>query len=147
MTLKPLTRHQVEALLRFLPIFEQEDFRTGEWVTLPGLVPYFSYSTSVEEFINALHQNDCVLDYLDHLPQQPDSPEAIETADLNALREMFTAAVRTDRYVEGYFADLLKKGRIAAMVRRLDTLIPPEPPREGGWLPRSRIKNDNSPTL
>jgi ADP-ribosylglycohydrolase len=53
----PLTSDNLQAVLRFLPIFEQPDFSPGEWVASEGHLTYFNYTPEVLDFIRALSAN------------------------------------------------------------------------------------------
>jgi hypothetical protein len=116
--------HQLDALLRFLPIFEQPGYVFGEWHSSEGQFPYYSMHREATEFIHALYDQQVVFSF-DWSSWQREAerfvsdPEALETADLLTLRKLLTTHVRRDRFVEGHLAGMMECGHVAAILRRL----------------------------
>ena len=52
-----------------------------------------------------------------------DSPEALEKADLLAVRKLVTAWVRGDRFCDGILVGLAQRGELVRATRRLVTLL------------------------
>jgi hypothetical protein len=116
--------HQLDALLRFLPIFEQPGYVFGEWHSPEGQFPYYAMHREAMEFVQALYSQQIVFSF-DWPSWQEEAkrfvadPEALKTADLLTLRKLLTTHVRKDRFVEGHMASMLECGHIAAILRRL----------------------------
>ena len=115
---------QIDRVLEFLPIFENQDFRFGEWCQPEGQIPYFSYSHGVTDFIQTLYQQQVIIpfdwpNWGQEAQHYQIEPGALEGADLPTLRKLLTAHVRADRFSEGHLASVLKSGHITAILRRL----------------------------
>ena len=115
---------QIDAILRFLPIFEGEGYKFGEWVARAGQFPCYSYSDEVQEFVKTLYEHDMIvpLDWAHwhkRAQQYQKDRTSVESADLATIRRLLTAHVRADRFTEGHLAAVLKSGHITAMLRRL----------------------------
>lgn len=127
--LPPITLEQLDAVLRFLPVFEQPGYSYGEWVGLSDAHrrPYYDSSPEVLAFLQALTREGIVAPF-DWMAwsQEADrlyrDPAALATADLDTLRRLLTSHVRADRYGEGLLADMLEEGHITAILRRLAEL-------------------------
>ena len=119
--------HQLDAVLRFLPIFEQPGYVFGEWHSSEGQFPYYAMHREAREFVQALYGQQVVFSF-DWRSWQGEAerfvsdPEALETADLLTLRKLLTTHVRKDRFVEGHLASVLECGHITAILRRLGTI-------------------------
>jgi hypothetical protein len=116
--------HQLDALLRFLPIFEQPGYVFGEWRSAEGQFPYYSMHREATEFVQTLYGQQVVFSFDWRNWQQEAErfvadPEALGTADLLTLRKLLTTHVRRDRFVEGHLASMLECGHITAILRRL----------------------------
>ena len=115
---------QLDAVLEFLPIFEQPEYVFGEWRSPEGQFPYYSMSREAEDFVQALYDQQIIFSF-DWMSWQEDAeryvsaPEALETADLLVLRKLFTTHVRKDRFGEGHLASMLECDHITAILRRL----------------------------
>ena len=118
---------EIDAILKYLPIFEQPDYQFGQWVQKRGQFAYFAYSSEVLEFQSTLYRQNVIIsfDWMswgDEVKQYQAEPEALERADLFTLRKLLTAHVRADRFVEGHLAQVLENGHIAAILRRLQQI-------------------------
>ena len=115
---------QIDAILKYLLILEKPDYQFGRWVEAEGQFPYFSFSSEVDEFIDALHRQDMIIlfDWTSWRKEaeryQTDS-EALETADLLTLRKLLTVHVRAERFAEGHLASVFESGHITAILHRL----------------------------
>jgi ADP-ribosyl-[dinitrogen reductase] hydrolase len=115
---------QIDAILKYLPVFEKPDYQFGRWVEPEGQFPYFSFSPEVDEFIDALHRQGMIIpfDWTSWRKEaecyQTDS-EALETADLLTLRKLLTVHVRAERFAEGHLASVFESGHITAILHRL----------------------------
>jgi ADP-ribosyl-[dinitrogen reductase] hydrolase len=115
---------QIDAVLRYLPIFERQDYQFGQWVEPEGQFPYFSFSPEVNEFIDALRKQDMIIPFdwkswrTEAKRYQTDA-EALETADLLTLCKLLTVHVRAERFAEGHLASVFESGHITAILHRL----------------------------
>ena len=115
---------QIDAILRYLPLFEKQGYQFGQWVEPEGQFPYFSFSPEVNEFIDALRKQDMIIrfdwtSWRKEAKRYQTDPEALETADLLTLRKLLTVHVRAERLAEGHLASVFESGHITAILRRL----------------------------
>jgi hypothetical protein len=119
----PLTSDNIQAVLKFLPLFEQPDFSPGEWITQEGHLPYFSYTPAVLDFIRALSGNGFIQPFnwmnWREGEQLVDHPALLEQASLQTLRKLLTAHVRADRFSEGHLAAMFASGYITKILKRM----------------------------
>lgn len=118
-----LTSDNIQAVLKFLPFFEQPDFSPGEWITQEGHLPYFNYKSEVLDFIRALSGNGFIqpFDWMNWREgeQLVDHPELLRRANLQTLRKLLTAHVRADRFSEGHLAGTFESGHILMILKRM----------------------------
>ena len=127
--LPPITVENLDAVLRFLPIFQQPGYSYGEWVNLTDAHrrPYYDAGPDVTAFLQALSREGIVAPF-DWMAWSSEAdrlyrhPEALAVADLDTLRRLLTSHVRADRFGEGHLADMLEEGHITAILRRLAEL-------------------------
>lgn len=50
-------------------------------------------------------------------------PEVVREASLDDVRRLLTLHVRQERFVEGHLAEMIARGHISALLRRLQTLV------------------------
>jgi hypothetical protein len=115
---------QIDAVLRFLPVFERPGYRFGEWQRSEGQFPYFSYSRQVIEFLETLDEQNILVPFdwtswNEERQRYQSKPGALEAAGLLTLRKLLTAHVRADRFVESHLAGVLESGHITAILCRL----------------------------
>lgn len=115
---------QLDAVLRFLPIFERPGFVFGKWHSPEGQFPYYSMSREAMGFVQTLSDQQIIFPFdwgswQEEAERYVSAPEALETADLLVLRKLLTTHVRKDRFVEGHLASMLECGHITAILRRL----------------------------
>ena len=119
----PLTSDNLQAVLKFLPLFEQPDFSLGEWIVQEGSLPYFNYTSEVLNFIRALSGNGFIqpFDWMKWREgeQLVDNPALLSRANLQTLRKLLTAHVRADRFSEGHLAAMFESGHIAMILKRM----------------------------
>ena len=119
------TPADIDALLAFLPGFYQPGRRfTREPESVSGLGPVFDYDHDVTAFFR-IAGTGCWVDQ-DYDPQQAtsllnDAP-AIATADLPTLRTLITACTRGEKFCDGWWASLLREGKLQAVLQRLAIL-------------------------
>jgi hypothetical protein len=118
----PIQPEQLDAVLRFLPIFEQPGVVFGEWRSPEGQVPYYSMTGEAMDFFRAIQPILFPFDWpswQEEAEKYVVDPQALATAGLLALRKLLTTHVRKDRFVEGHFGAMLESGHITAILRRL----------------------------
>ena len=118
-----LTSDNLQAVLEFLPVFEQPDFSPGEWISQQGHLPYFSYTSEVLDFIRALSGNGFIqpFDWMNWREgeQLVDHPALLRRANLQTLRKLLTAHVRADRFTEGHLAGTFESGHMTLILKRM----------------------------
>jgi hypothetical protein len=118
---------QIDAILAFLAIFEQEDYKFGEWVEKSGQVPYLAESKEVLEFHQALYREKMIVvfdwnSWGEETKRYQSDPDVVAEADLLTVRKLLTAHARADRFIEGHFVSVLESGHIIAVLRRLEAI-------------------------
>ena len=118
---------QIDAVLRYLPLFEQEGFSPGDWQTQEGQLPYFASSPEVDAFVQTVYEQGiiCTFDWTgwqDEAQRYRSDPGSLAQADLLTVRKLLTLHVRADRFVEGHLASAFENGQIVAILRRLKHL-------------------------
>ena len=126
-TIPAVGTQQLDAVLRFLPIFTQPNYTFGEWQGPEDSFPYFSMNRDTQAFIEALYEQNLVYSFdwtswQEEAHRLMDNPQALETADLLILRKLLTTHVRADRFNEGHLASVLENGHITAILSRLKTI-------------------------
>lgn len=120
---KPLSLADMRAILSFLPVFEQLDFKPGEWQTPPGTLGYFDYAPVVLEFLSALSKHNFIFPFdwpnWQEGKQLIEHPERIQSANLSTLRRLLTLHVRADRFSEGHLARVFETGQMVMILRRI----------------------------
>lgn len=121
-----LSPDNIQAVLKFLPIFEQEGFSHGEWITQEGRLPYFNYAGEVLDFTKALSGNGFIqpFDWMRWWEgeQLVDNPVLLQKASLQTLRKLLTAHVRADRFSEGHLAAMFESGHMVRILKRMADL-------------------------
>ena len=115
---------EIDIILKFLDIFSQDGYKLGEWVTISGHLPDFSYHPDVRAFIAALYKEKMVLSFdwtswKDEAQRYQLDSKGLARADLLTLRKLLTTHVRADRFTEGHLAAMLESGHIVAILCRL----------------------------
>lgn len=131
----PLTLENIQAVLKFLPLFERPDFSSGVWVTQEGRLPYFDYASEVLDFIKALAGNGFVqpFDWMrwQEGAQLVDCPALLQKVNQQTLRKLLTAHVRTDRFSEGHLAAMFESRHITMILKRMAEILNPKANMEG----------------
>ena len=128
---EPVTRIEIDELLRFLPLFDVPDRDCVEiWgggkKTESGAItmPYPVYPSDVEQFYR-LAGRPCWSDY-DYEPKKAarmlHDDAFIKRAMLTEVVTMLTYCVRGERFSDGHWAAMLESGRIVALLKRLQVL-------------------------
>ena len=118
---------QIDAILVFLPIFEREDYKFGEWVEKSGQVPYLAESQEVLAFHQALYREKMIVvfdwnSWGEEAKRYQSDRDALAKADLLTVRKLLTAHARADRFMEGHFVSVFESGHIIAILLRLEAI-------------------------
>lgn len=118
MALPTITRDDVSRVLKLTPHIHTLTQAEGTVEHHPDL--HTAINTMSETgFIAPFDWNAEFGDRLDDLTDDT----LIENADLETLRKLFTAQVRLNRFRQGYLDELIKQGKWAAMLSRLQWLF------------------------
>jgi ADP-ribosyl-[dinitrogen reductase] hydrolase len=115
---------QIDAILVYLPIFEEPGYQFGQWVAREGHFPHFSFSPEVRGFIDTLYKQSMIIPFdwmswSEETKWYQSDPDALATADLLTLRKLLTVHVRADRFTEGHLASVFASGHVTAILHRL----------------------------
>jgi hypothetical protein len=129
--------HDIDAVLRFLPVVASPDFdpgrmhsgvsstsRSDEKTPTP---PYFEASPELDGLIQTLYDHHFISNF-DWSEWQPVAeryarePSLLSGAGLGTLRKLFTTHVRRERFCDGHLAEVFKSGHLLALLRRLETI-------------------------
>jgi len=133
--MRPISQRQADELPCFLPDFERpgrefdEGLGGGE-TTENGITGfYIRYPEGVEAFFRLIEEGPLV-DY-NYDPEQVaawiEDPEQIKRATIHEVRAALTYCSRLERFCDGCWADLLNRGIVQALLRRLAELKPDLP--------------------
>lgn len=118
-------------LVEYIPVFEREGFSYGEWPerrqvglvlelpTTPALSP------EADAFVRDLWRAGFVLQDASWPMWRGEAQRARDgeaPADVDALRRVFTVAVRTDYAMPGFLLQFLREGTALRLLRRLREL-------------------------
>lgn len=129
MAKRAVTREDVDALLKYLPLFEKPGRKFARWPRLEshgGVMqwPHPDYDDDVEEFF-ALAARECWVDY-EYMEKDAarmlEDDAFVARANLEQVKTMLTFCVRGERFCDGHWEGLLTGGRIIALLRRLKAL-------------------------
>ena len=133
-----ITAKEIDELVRYLPLLEEPSVKNEPmWVSsvcrAPGEIAmgYPTYPTLVKQFFELAGQ-ECWCDH-EYDPFQIDeliqNDRKIASASLEQIRLMLTFCVRGERFSDGHWGDMIRRGRIGAILRRLiqvrDEMSPP----------------------
>jgi hypothetical protein len=125
-----ITLERIDELLRFLAYFQSqvnEFYALTEPKDLPDgsfSSPFYEYSPEVLEFWS-LAQQTCWCDpnYTQKsIDTLIDDDNFVACADIDQIRSILTWADRGERFSEGLWAKMIDNGKIAAVLKRLETL-------------------------
>jgi Family of unknown function (DUF6508) len=124
---QPISKDQIKAIVRFLPIFKSEGFQFGHWTSEKGVFPYFTLSREANAFYKALYDNGWIIPFdwvswQDEAVQYVNDTSLLEEADLETLRRLLTTHVRKDRFCDGHLDCMFECGHITAILQRLQQL-------------------------
>ena len=138
----PIRVEDMDALLRFLPIFESPGFVFGERYPPRWLGPkrwrlgFAGLTKLSRQFYKAIYKHHWAIGFDwgawgDEARSYMEDPDKLRTADIETIRKLLTAHVRADRFIEGHFFRVLESGHIIAILRRLKQIREGMGEREG----------------
>ncbi len=94
-------------------------------------MPFVVYAPEAERLIRAIYDHHLIVFGFDWTSWQDDAqrfldPGVVHTASLDDVRRLLTLHVRQDRFVEGHFAEMISRGHVAVLLRRLGKLSDPK---------------------
>lgn len=115
---------QIDAVLEYLPLFEEQDYEFGQWEAPEGQLPHFSFSPEVDEFISTLYEQGIMIRFdwptwSEEAKRYQSNRAALESADLLTVRKLLTTHVRAERFEEGHLARIFDEGLLTALLQRL----------------------------
>lgn len=121
------TLDQMDAVLSFLPVFEQNDFEPSRVEAPRGEFPYHVHARELSQFVRAVYESGFAFEFdwpawQEDARRYCDEPELLGTADLKVLRKLITLHVRKERFLEGHLPGMVRTGHIVAWLRRLKAL-------------------------
>lgn len=132
---KEIETSDIDALLRFLPVFEEEGFSfgayreptRGEDGTLHISFPLYELSDEASAFVGACYGHGWVAPFAwgawqDEAERLFESPEALNEADIETIRKLLTLHVRKERFCDGHLAHMHESGHLTSILRRLRDL-------------------------
>lgn len=122
-----ITREDIEAILRFIPIFETHGYTFGSWDLQEGCMPYAELNDEPSKFISALEKHGWVVRFdwpawLEESGFDIHSKEVLKEANLETIRKVITAHVRGDRFCEGHLLTMLEDGYFTALLKRIEQI-------------------------
>lgn len=114
---------KIDELLSFLPIFESHEFQpVKEWNT--GGVPYPTYDELVREFFMLLASKPCPGNETgsNMCHELITGSNSFENASLDQICSLLNYCFRMERFYCGFWEAMIRKGRISAILRRLEEL-------------------------
>lgn len=118
-----ITKENIHAILKFLPVFEHPDFAPGKWIMREGQFPYCNYGPEVLSFLDSLDENGFIQPfnwtYWEEGKQLVENPALLQYASLQTLRKLLTLHIRADRFTEGHLAVMFETGQITMILKRL----------------------------
>lgn len=129
MSEREITKDDIDALLEFLPRFEEPGREFAKWGEIQKntdgsiSLPFPTYDEDVEEFFKLVGQS--WMDY-GYQPEEAarmlaDS-EFVKQASLEQVKTMLTYCSRGERFCDGHRESLLTGGQIVALLRRLKAI-------------------------
>jgi Family of unknown function (DUF6508) len=133
-SIKPLSTEQIQAVAKFLPIFETikpDDFSHS--VRLPGQedicygVGFVEFHPAVYEFIKACYDNGFVQSFdwpawAGEARQYMADPKLVASARLTTCIKLVTGHIRYERFCDGHLHSQFESGHLTAILRRLEEL-------------------------
>ena len=130
---QPITADNIDAILKFLPEFEQEGCEFGHMTLMEQtpdgafVLPDCVLGKTGSRFFHALYENGWVVDFdwpswQDQAEQYYLHPEKLQLVDINTIRRLLTTHVRKDRFCGGHLLSAFKSGHLTEVLRRLQAI-------------------------
>ena len=122
------TKSDIEALVAFLPRLSEATEPVSEWRNDTANLPHPIYQEWIEEFVR-LAGSSCWSDYgyvQSGGREMIEDDETVKNASIKQITTMLTNFVRGERFVEGLWGDLMRRGRILAVLQRLRQILDTE---------------------
>jgi hypothetical protein len=133
---RELTQEDIDAILAFLPAFEQPGYTFGEWrpyhdertgEALP--MAYCFMAADVQAFMEALYEHHWMypFDWTSRAWQRRmsairDDPARMAKTRLETMRKMLITYARADRFCDGALVEACERGYVLAILRRVKEL-------------------------
>ena len=120
-----LTLHdRIDGLAVFLEAFASPTFVFGTMDCTPGVVPFYEFTETAAQFIQAAYDLGWVLTDFDwsswdDAHRYVGDPAAVEHASIADIERLLTAHIRQDRFCEGHLGAMYDSGHLTAILRRL----------------------------
>jgi hypothetical protein len=123
----PRTVKDIDAVLCFLPVFQADGFRFGDWDSEGQGLPEYALSPDAGSFVECLYDNGWIVpfdwtEWQERAEQFVNKPQSLETASLGDLCRLLTTHVRKDRFCEGHLASMFESGHLTAILVRLQEI-------------------------
>ncbi len=124
-----ITREGIDALLHFLPYFNDDRARFGTEVSITdGCIAPSILTPKSMEFYEACYEHNFVQDFdwgewSQSRQGMVSCGEGIEDLDLAGIGRLLTAHIRGDRFCDGHLLGVMRSGQMAHILERLMELI------------------------
>ena len=119
---KKITKENIDAILKYLPVFEKKGFKAGKWEK-DIMNPFFRYSKKVSDFRTDCYDQNIIypFDWTKWVKAKDyiRNAKLLNKASLLTLRKLLTLHMRKDRFCEGHLVSLIEEGHIVDILRRL----------------------------
>ena len=122
-------KEDIEKLLKYLPIFQRDDFNPiDEEKCKDSDIPFMlCYTSEVQSFIDDFYKSDLVYSFdwskwQDEAIKYVNNPNLIENVDIQTIQKLLTLHMRKERFCEGHLIDMIDNGHIVALLRRLKAI-------------------------
>jgi len=118
-----LARSKLEALFAFIPRFEK-----GEFDNAKSDFEKHYYIDASRELIDTLAESGVYLgndfDWVGWIKDNPitENPEIIKSASVEDIRQILTAMINQDRFIDGMLAEKFESGMMENILQRLEEL-------------------------
>ena len=139
-----MTPEKLDRILAFSPVFEQPSSSLYEVRPEVSRLDPYVYAPEAARFSQALYQEDFVVQFnwsawSDEAAKYVENPSRLEAADLETLQKLLTCHVRAERFVSGHLAQMIEKGHILAILKRLAVIRSEMEPTSPDWKRRIQV--------
>ncbi len=108
-----LSQSELNEILNFLPVFEQPDYKPGQWNSPEKAFPYYGYSSEVLAFLEVLYKYNFILpfDWTNWAEGKRlvEDPTLIQKSNMQTLRKLLTAHVRATDFQKAILQVFLRQ--------------------------------------